>query len=146
MEEWMWVVWLIIFAITMIVEVSVSGLVSVWISLAALVTLCLSFINGLPYWGEMIIFIGLSFILLAVTRPFVKKLLKAKEEPKTNLELLIGKQIKLEKKVEPLSIGEVKINGVTWDCETEGNSTIEQGKVVKIVGIKGNKLIVKEVE
>ena len=146
MEEWMWIVWLIIFAITMIVEVSVSGLVAVWISLAALVTLCLSFINGLPYWGEMIIFIGLSFILLAATRPFVKKLLKAKEEPKTNLKLLIGKQIKLEKKVEPFSIGEAKINGVTWDCETEDNSTIEQGKVVEIVGIKGNKLIIKEVE
>ena len=76
MESWMWVVWLAIFALTMIIEVSVSGLVSIWISLAALITLALSFIPNLSYWGEIIIFVVLSLILLASTRPFVKKILK----------------------------------------------------------------------
>ncbi len=145
MESWMWVLWLAIFAIAMIVEVSVSGLISIWISLAALITLPLSFIEGLPFWGEIIIFISLSLILLAVTRPFVRKFLKEKEAIKTNLEGLIGEKVKLTKKIEGLNLGEAKINGVNWDCKSIDGKAIKEGKVVEIVKLEGNKLVVKEI-
>ena len=128
MESWMWVVWLAIFALTMIIEVSVSGLVSIWISLAALITLALSFIPNLPYWGEIIIFVVLSLILLASTRPFVKKILKNKKEIKTNTQSLIGQKIVLIKTVEEFSVGEAKINGVVWDCKSYDDSVIEKVK------------------
>lgn len=146
MEQWMWVVWLVIFAITIIIEVCVPELVSLWFALSALLTMCLSFIEGLPYWGEIIIFVGVSLILLASTRNFVKKFLKAKEETKTNLDSLIGKEFKLVKKIEPFSKGEVIINGVAWDCETLDNSIIEKDKIIVIKSIQGNKLIVEEVK
>lgn len=146
MEEWMWVVWLAIFAITMIVEVCVPDLVSIWFSLSALITLFFSFIEGLPYWGEIIIFVGLSLILLALTRKFVKKFLKSKETVKTNLNSFIGKEFKLEKTIEPFSKGEIKINGVAWDCDTKNNSKIEKGKIIIIKEIQGNKLIVEELK
>lgn len=146
MEEWMWVVWLAIFAITMIVEVCVPDLVSIWFSLSALITLFFSFIEGLPYWGEIIIFVGLSLILLALTRKFVKKFLKSKETVKTNLNSFIGKEFKLEKTIEPFSKGEIKINGVAWDCDTRDNSKIEKGKIIIIKEIQGNKLIVEELK
>ncbi len=146
MEEWMWVVWLAIFAITMIVEVCVPDLVSIWFSLSALITLFFSFIEGLPYWGEIIIFVGLSLILLALTRKFVKKFLKSKETVKTNLNSFIGKEFKLEKTIEPFSKGEIKINGVAWDCDTKDNSKIEKGKIIIIKEIQGNKLIVEELK
>ena len=146
MEEWMRVVWLAIFAITMIVEVCVPDLVSIWFSLSALITLFFSFIEGLPYWGEIIIFVGLSLILLALTRKFVKKFLKSKETVKTNLNSFIGKEFKLEKTIEPFSKGEIKINGVAWDCDTRDNSKIEKGKIIIIKEIQGNKLIVEELK
>lgn len=146
MEEWIWVVWLAIFAITMIVEVCVPDLVSIWFSLSALITLFFSFIEGLPYWGEIIIFVGLSLILLALTRKFVKKFLKSKETVKTNLNSFIGKEFKLEKTIEPFSKGEIKINGVAWDCDTKDNSKIEKGKIIIIKEIQGNKLIVEELK
>lgn len=145
MENWMWVLWLAIFAIAMIVEVSVSGLISIWISLAALITLPMSFIDGLPFWGEIIIFVSLSLILLAATRPFVKKFLKDKEAIKTNLEGLIGEKTRLIKKIEGLNFGEVKINGVTWDCKSYDGKSIEVDKIVEIIKLEGNKLIVKEI-
>lgn len=146
MEQWMWIIWLVIFAVTMIVEVCVPDLVSIWFALSALATLCFSFIEGLPYWGEIIIFVGLSLILLASTRKFVKKFLKSKETVKTNLSTLIGKEYILDKTIEPFSKGEVIINGVAWDCETKDNSTIEKGKIIKIKEIQGNKLIVEEIK
>ena len=50
------------------------------------------------------------------------------------------------KQIDKFSVGELKINGVIWDCETEDGSIIEEGKLVQIISIKGNKLIVKEVK
>lgn len=144
MEEWMRVVWLVVFAITIIVEVCVPDLVSLWFAISAIITLGLSFIEGLPYWGEIIIFVGLSLILLASTRKFVKKFLKTKESTKTNLDNFINKEYKVVKKIEPFSKGEVIINGVTWDCESEDNSIIEKDKIIIVKKIQGNKLIVEE--
>lgn len=144
MEEWMRVFWLVVFAITIIVEVCVPDLVSLWFAISAIITLGLSFIEGLPYWGEIIIFVGLSLILLASTRKFVKKFLKTKESTKTNLDNFINKEYKVVKKIEPFSKGEVIINGVTWDCESEDNSIIEKDKIIIVKKIQGNKLIVEE--
>lgn len=144
MEEWMRVVWLVVFAITIIVEVCVPDLVSLWFAISAIITLGLSFIEGLPYWGEIIIFVGLSLILLASTRKFVKKFLKTKESTKTNLDNFFNKEYKVVKKIEPFSKGEVIINGVTWDCESEDNSIIEKDKIIIVKKIQGNKLIVEE--
>lgn len=146
MEMYFWTVWLAIFVIALIIEVSVSGLISIWISLAALITLPFSFIDGLPFWGEIIIFVALCLILLAATRPFVKKILNKREDIKTNVDSLVGRTFELIKDVEELSVGEVKINGVYWDCESIDNKKIEKGKKVKVIEIKGNKLIVEEVK
>ena len=63
-----------------------------------------------------------------------------------NLDLLINTEHILLKQIDKFSVGELKINGVIWDCETEDGSIIEKGKLVQIISIKGNKLIVKEVK
>lgn len=146
MEEYMWTIWLVIFAISLIVEVSVSGLVSVWVAFGALITLALSFIPGFVYYYEIITFVGISILAIILTRPLCKRILKGKDGEKTNLNLLIGTKVKLIKRIEPLSKGEAKLNGVYWDCEAEDESTIEKGSVVEVLYIKGNKLIVKEVK
>ena len=96
-------------------------------------------------WGEIIIFTGISLILLIATRPFVKKFMNSNQS-KSNLDLLINTEHILLKQIDKFSVGELKINGVIWDCETEDGSIIEKGKLVQIISIKGNKLIVKEVK
>ena len=67
-------------------------------------------------------------------------------QSKSNLDLLINTEHILLKQIDKFSVGELKINGVIWDCETEDGSIIEKGKLVQIISIKGNKLIVKEVK
>ena len=84
-------------------------------------------------------------ILLIATRPFVKKFMN-NNQSKSNLDLLINTEHILLKQIDKFSVGELKINGVIWDCETEDGSIIEKGKLVQIISIKGNKLIVKEVK
>ena len=144
MEPYMWIVWLVILIAALIIEACTFDLVSIWFAIAALLSLIFSFIPELPYWGEIIIFVGLSVILLFATRPFVKRFMNS-HPSKSNLDLLIDTEHQLLKQIDKFSVGELKINGVVWDCETEDGSIIEKGKVVKIISIKGNKLIVKEV-
>lgn len=146
MEQYFFIVWIVICAISLIVEVSVSGLVSIWIAASALVCIGLSFIDGLPWWGEIIIFIGLSLLFLILTRPLVNRIMKNKKELKTNLQSLIGNKYKVVKTITKDSIGELKINGVYWDAESFDNQEILEGKIVEVIEIKGNKLIVKEVK
>ena len=145
MEPYMWIVWLVILVAALIVEAVTFDLVSIWFAIAALFSLIFSFIPGLPFWGEIIIFTGISLILLIATRPFVKKFMNSNQS-KSNLDLLINTEHKLLKQIDKFSVGELKINGVIWDCETEDGSIIEKGKLVQIISIKGNKLIVKEVK
>ena len=145
MEPYMWIVWLVILVAALIVEAVTFDLVSIWFAIAALFSLIFSFIHGLPFWGEIIIFTGISLILLIATRPFVKKFMNSNQS-KSNLDLLINTEHKLLKQIDKFSVGELKINGVIWDCETEDGSIIEKGKLVQIISIKGNKLIVKEVK
>ena len=52
----MWLVWLSMFVLSLILEASTEALVSIWFAAGALVSLGCSFIPGLPYWGEIIVF------------------------------------------------------------------------------------------
>ena len=146
MEDYMWIVWLSVFVLAMIIEAALSGLNSIWFAAAAIIVLFLSFIPGLPFWAEIIIFIGLSVILLFSTRPLVKKINGQKTNIETNLDAYIGKEFKLIKKVERDSTGEIILNGVPWNVDSENEEEIDEGKRVTIIKIEGNRFIVKEIK
>ena len=57
MEQYLWIVWLAIFVIAVAVEASGPSLVSIWFAIAALVTMIISFIPGVAWWIELIVFI-----------------------------------------------------------------------------------------
>ncbi len=146
MEQYMWAVWLGVFVLSLIIEGLTCDLISIWFAGGSLLTLFLSFIPGLPRYGEIIIFIAISIILLIATKPLVKKFLNSKNDSKTNVDRYVGKEFILLKDIDQFNKGEIKIDGVVWDCISENNEKIEKGKVVIVKSIKGNRFIVKEVE
>ena len=97
MEQWMWLVWLGMFVLSLILEASTEALVSIWFAAGALVSLGCSFIPGLPYWGEVIIFFAISLIAFFAIRPFLTRFQRRKRTP-TNVDALIGSKgiMKLE--------------------------------------------------
>ena len=62
MEEWMWLVWLIFAVAALSIEASTEAIVSIWFCVGALISFAISFIPGVPYWGEIIISVGVSLI------------------------------------------------------------------------------------
>lgn len=145
-ENFMIFVWLGIFIIAILVEILTVELVSVWFAGAAFIAFILSWIPGIPYWGEIISFVLASALLLFCLRPLTTKLLTRKEV-KSNIEELIGKKAKVVKKISELNNGEIIINGVTWTAvSSEPTIEINEGDIIKIVAINGNKIIVKKID
>lgn len=145
-EQYMWIIWLAMFVITIIIEAVSSDLLTVWFTLGSLVALIISFIPGVSWWIQLIVFFVISIACLLALRPLAKKLLK-REKIDSNVDEIIHKKGKIIKGCDELNHGEVKVNGVIWTAVSADESkSIEQGSIVEIVAVSGNKLIVKEVE
>lgn len=145
MVEYLWIVWLSVFVIGLIIETGTTELVSVFFSFGALIAMIISFIPGVEWWVQLIIFVVLSGASLAALRPIVKKYLN-KEKRETNVDEYIGKKANVID-VNNDGYPEVKLNGLIWRIEAvDEEEKIEVGEKVEIVTIKGNKLIVRKVE
>ncbi len=142
MEEWMWLVWLIFAVAALIIEASTEAIVSIWFCVGALISFAVSFIPGVPYWGEIIIFVGVSLISFFLMRPFIKKWTAKKEKTRGYIDNLVGKKGIVLTKVDSLQPGEIEVNGMTWTASTLTNETFEEGEVARVVSVAGNKLFI----
>lgn len=142
MEEWMWLVWLIFAVAALIIEASTEAIVSIWFCVGALISFAISFIPGVPYWGEIIIFVGVSLISFFLMRPFIKKWTAKKEKTRGYIDNLVGKKGIVLTKVDSLQPGEIEVNGMTWTASTLTNETFEEGEVARVVSVAGNKLFI----
>ena len=144
MEEYMWIIWLSLFLLTLIVEALTTDLVSIFFTGGAAVSLVLSFITGIPYWVEIVVFTALSVISLLALRPIMKKYLD-RQKRETNVDEFIGKKVKLTKGYQIDSLGETLINDVYWSVKNlVEEEELLKDSIVTVVSIKGNKLIVKK--
>ena len=75
-----------------------------------------------------------------------KKFLLKNAKEKTNLDLLVGKKVRMLERTDFETMGSVKINDVVWSAVGEHNETIEKDEIVEVVKISGNKVIVKKIE
>ena len=80
-------IWLIAMVVLLVIEGVVPGLVSIWFAAGALVALLISLL-GLPVWLQAVAFIVVSLVLLALTRPLVKKYVNSLVMP-TNADRIV---------------------------------------------------------
>lgn len=139
------IIWAVVFVAALIAEIFSEALVSVWFCVGAVVALGVSFIPGMPFWGSIIVFVGVSALSFLIIRPLVKdKLFRL--HAKTNVDSMIGRKGLVTKKITTFEKGEVKVDGVLWSAiKKESEEDIEIGKIVEVISIQGNKLFVKEV-
>lgn len=137
-------VWLGIIVVSILVEFFTLELVSIWVSLGSLVALIMD-LCGVSIEWQIIVAVVVSVVCILGLRRFcVKFLLKGKE--KTNMDLLINCKVKLIKAISQEQEGMVKHNGIEWTARSEKGESIKEGSLVEIIGVQGNKLIVKKVK
>lgn len=136
-------IWLALMVVFIVVEIITVGLTSIWFAGGALVAL-LAALTGLGIALQIVIFFGVSLILLFYTRPFVLKYVKP-HNVKTNYEEIIGKEVLVTERIDNKEeTGKAVFNGMEWTARsTEEQSVMEAGEMAQVVEIKGVKLYVK---
>lgn len=138
------VFWLILLIILLGIETITVGLTTIWFAGGALVALIL-WGCGLNFWVQAFVFAIVSVILMIFTRPLAIKYINT-NKLKTNYEGIIGKVVRVTKRVDNINgTGAAMVNGVEWTLRsTNDEIIIEEGTIVKVVDIKGVKLVVEE--
>ena len=142
----MWIIWLALFVIMLVIEGAGPGLVSIWFSFGALIALLVSFIPGVAWWIELIVFIVVSVATLLALRPVVRRFYK-RNNIRTNVDSFVGKRGYVIEDITFLKPGAIKIGDVSWTAiPVDNNQKILENEVIEVVAINGNKLVVKKVE
>lgn len=137
------IIWLGILAVLLVVEGLTTALTTIWFAGGALAAAIAAGIGG-GIVPQLLLFFGVSLVLLIFTRPVAMKLMNKNTE-KTNVDSLLGKTAVVIQKIDNLAqTGQVRINDIEWLARTSDDKEIIPEKtVVTITEVRGVKLIVK---
>ena len=144
-DQVMTIVWTAAIILFGIVEAVTAGLVSIWFVGGALAALISAFV-GAPLWLQIVLFLVVSAVALAMTRPLLKKITTANMEA-TNADRVLGTVAKVTETIDnENSVGAVYVDGKTWTARSVDETIIAAGSLVCIERMQGVKLLVKLVE
>lgn len=124
-----------------ILEGATAQLVSVWFLLGAIAAVIVSLFTP-NIWIQIAVFIVVSAVSLAVTRPLVKKITENKKI-RTNADGNVGRTAVVSIQIDNnAASGQVSVDGKIWTARSEDGSVIPKDALVVVKKIDGVKLIV----
>ena len=139
---WLWLGAMVVFGI---VEALTAGLVSIWFVIGSAAAL-IGALLGAGIGVQAALFVAVSALALAVTRPLLRKVINAKATP-TNADRVLGDSGKVTETIDnENSTGAVYVDGKTWTARSADSSVIPAGTRVTVERIEGVKLFVKPCE
>lgn len=138
-------IWIAVIAAAVVVELASMQLLSIWFAIGGVAALITSFITK-NLAIQIVVFIVVSVIALALIFPVVRKSLK-KEHVKTNADRYIGKLAVVTEEISNIDAkGQVKVDNQIWSARSEDGNDLPVGTKVKVLRIEGVKLIVSAAE
>ena len=142
--QWLPMVWLLVAVIFGVVEAATVQLMSIWFALGAVAAM-VSALLGASVWVQFGVFLAVSILVLAFTRPLVKKVLKV-GRVHTNADSLVGRIAAVTVEIAgPGEVGRVLVDGQDWAAGSEEGIPIAPGERVLVKGIEGVKLVVEPI-
>ena len=137
---WIWLAAVVIF---LILELATPTLVFACFVAGSLVSGVVGIFAPENYYLQIGVFVGVSVILLPLTRAMAKKI--TKESPqKSNVDALIGKVGLVVKTIDPDLGGQVRLEGEVWMATA--NQLIEEDSKVVVTSVSGTKVHVDRKE
>ena len=137
------ILWLAATIVFALIEAITPQLVSSWFAGGAVSAFVVSMFDT-PFYVQTIVFTAVSILLILLTRPFVKRLMKRSPEV-TNSDANIGKTAVVLSDIKENSVGTVFLDGLEWSAKCKDGKFIEKGSKVTVIAIEGVKLIVKKI-
>lgn len=140
---WVWVILIVAFIIA---EIATLGLTTIWFAGGAAVALGVCIAGG-SIWVQIVVFIVVSLVLMALIRPYAKKRFNTKRT-RTNVDSVLDQTGIVLKQIDNLQAqGLVKIGGQEWTARsTDPEVVIEPGEEVVVDRVEGVKVIVRKKE
>ena len=141
MDTFLWFALLVIFVVA---EAATVNMVSAWFAIGSLASLITALLGG-KLWLQVVVFVVVSAVALAMLRPIAKKYFTPKLT-RTNVDALAGKTCLCVTAIDNLSgSGQVKIGDVEWTARSTTGEAIPAGTEVKIDRVEGVKVYVTPV-
>ncbi|GAA0729054.1 NfeD family protein [Clostridium malenominatum] len=134
--------WVAIGVTGVAIDLVTSSLLFVWFTVGSLASL-IALILNYSFTVQVITFISVSALFVAIGYPLAKEALN-KSVPKTPTmeEGYIGRELTAEEDIHDNAL--MKIDGIYWTVKLDGE-IINRGDRIKIIGIEGNKLVIKKI-
>lgn len=133
--------WFILLLLFSIGEAVTVGLTSVWFAIGALGALLCALAGG-NVWVQVLVFVVLSGVSLALVRPLAKKYLTPGYSA-TNADRVIGQEAVVTQTIDNLrGQGQVNIAGQVWTARSQDEAAIPEGTLVQVLRIEGVKVFV----
>ena len=139
------IMWIVIAVVAAIIEGATPQLVSIWFAIGAVVTAIVSvFTDNILL--QLAVFVIVSVICIAVTRPLAKKLRSSKGDIPTNCDRYLGKTGEVIVDIDNTNaVGQVKVEGSVWSARSSTGEPLYAGTRVVVNSIEGVKMIVTPV-
>ena len=138
--------WLVLGGILIISEMFLTTFATLWFGIAAVIVALLSWLMPLPQAFQIILWLILSLMMMAIWFKFVKPLSVDRTKAGLGGSVIIGEKGMIT--VEPTAdrVGTVRfsvpiVGATEWKCRTRGEE-LEVGQRVVVVDVIGNELIV----
>ena len=126
------------------IEAATLGLFTIWFGLGALAGF-FGALAGLPFLGQVILFMITSTVLLIYTRPVAAKYLNTKVK-RTNVDRFLGEKGVVIEEIDAINgKGQVRVLGQVWSAQAQNGEKIAVDTEIEVQEISGVKLIVKKV-
>lgn len=133
------VFWGILLVVSVVAEVCTQQLVSIWFAAGALVA-CFAALFGASTLVQVILFLAVSIILLILTRPILKRVMRFHIQD-NNLKQDLGKYATVIQAIDPMKgTGRVRLEDVDWIAISSSNTPIPEGTTVRVDAVDGTKL------
>jgi membrane protein implicated in regulation of membrane protease activity len=147
MEQWAWILWVVLGVVFIIAEIFTLGFVLLWFGIGAIAAALAGYL-GFGLSVQFVIFAAVSIVLTALSRTiFVRYSNSDGNNVKTGIDSLpgqIGTVTGASKGA--LQSGEVKVFGSTWTAFPEdGETSLVEGEKVEVVSIKGSSIYVRRI-
>lgn len=137
--------WLVIAVVFGVIEAMTATLVTIWFAASALITALLAiFVNNT--FVLFTVFVVLSAVLVAATRPVTKRFLN-KKAVATNADRIILAKGTVLKRLDPIqNTGQVSVMGQVWSAKSADGEAIEVGTTVIVKALEGVRVVVEKAE
>ena len=142
--EYGWI-WIAILAASLVIEACTDQLISIWFAPGAIIATIMDFFSADIMW-QVLVFLVISIIGIAVVRRMLAKYLKPDESAKTNIDAIIGEKCIVTEKIDNFAgCGQAKVRGQIWSARgVNDDDTFDVGEPLTVVAIEGVKLICKK--